>query len=182
MDVQLDISVKSPYSPDNNGVFKALGGKYDRNNNRWLLPKDDDSRDKLKELFGAQNCNVIALVTSKDLASVGKQLKLGGHVVANWDERQSRVSLAKTGVELLAGGWDDAASAARQTPCLSGPDPVLHVVVKRDFAERHGLPVVKELPDEDDANPWAVIPDSDLIAELQNRGYQVERIRPRRSF
>jgi hypothetical protein len=139
------------------------------------LPKDDDSRDKLKELFGALNCNVIALVTSKDLASVGKQLKLGGHVVANWDERQSRVSLAKTGVELLAGGWDDAASAASQTPCLSGPDAKLHVVVKRDFANRHGLTVVEELPAEPAENPMEDIPDSDLIAELRNRAYIVER-------
>jgi hypothetical protein len=175
MDVLLDISVKSPYSPDNNVVFKALGGKYDKKDNRWLLPKDDDSRSELEALFGAESCNVIALVTSKDLTTVGKQLKIGGHVVANWDERQNRVSVPKTGVELMAGGWDDAASATSQTPCLSGPDAKLHVVVKRDFAKRHGLTVVEELPAETLENPLADVPDSDLITELRNRGYIVER-------
>jgi hypothetical protein len=175
MDVLLDISVKSPYSPDNNEAFKALGGEYDKSDKRWLLPKDDDSRSELDGLFGSDSCNVIALVTSKDLTSVGKQLKIGGHVVANWDERQKRVSLPKTGVELIAGGWDDAASATRETPCLSGPDAKLHVVVKRDFAKRHGLTVVAELPAEPVENPLKDIPDSDLISELRNRGYIVER-------
>ena len=175
MNVLLDISVKSPYSPDNNEKFKHLGGEYDKPSRRWLLPKDDDSRDKLNELFGSESCNVIARVTPKDLATVDNQLKLGGHVVANWDQRQKRVSLAKAGVELQSGGWDDAASAAHQTPCFSGPNAVLHIVVKRDFATKHGLTVVEELPYEHLDNPLAVYSDADLQAELRNRGYVIDR-------
>ena len=181
MEIFMLISVHSPFSPDNNEVFKLLGGKFDRPNERWLLPKNDDSRSKLEELFGAESRNVIARVTQKNLTSAGKQLQLGGHVVAEWDDRWNRVSLANAGVELMAGGWDDAASAAHQTPFLSGPDAVFHIVVKSDFANRRGLTVVEELPDEIVENPLRPYADSDLQTELENRGYIVTRA-PRRQY
>lgn len=172
LEILRNISIRCPFSPKNNEAYKALHGQYEKTPKRWLVPDNADSRSKLNELFGAASPSVVVSITPKDLIVCGSQVQLSGYVAASWDERKNCVHLPE-GVDLVAGGWDQAASAASKTPCLSGPDAVLHVVVRRDYAESHDLKIVEELVDEPVSNPLAQYADSDLRTELEKRGYGI---------
>jgi hypothetical protein len=78
------------------------------------------------------------------------------------------------GVEVIGGEWDEAASAAHMEPHLSSPDAVLHVVIRRSMADKHGLVIVRELENQPVQNPLSPYADSDLQVELEGRGYRVE--------
>jgi hypothetical protein len=170
------ISVKTPYHPLNNTAYKKVGGKYDKTgpSPRWVLPDNDDSWDLLHKLFGAKGLIVVAAVDGKRLTTTGNQLVLDGYLVAKWDTYKSCIRLAD-GFVLVEGSWDETASATAQAPCLSPGDAKFHGVVRRDFALKNGLAIVEELGEEVLINPLSVFTDAELITELRNRGYRVEK-------
>jgi hypothetical protein len=170
------ISVKTPFHPLNNAEYKKVGGKYDKTgpSPRWVLPDNDDSWDLLHKLFGAKGLIVVAAVDGKCLTTTGNQLVLGGYLVAQWDTRKSCIRVAE-GVVLVDGIWDEAASATAQAPCMTPADTKFQVVVRRDFALKNGLAIVQELGEEVLINPLSVFTDAELIQELRNRGYRVEK-------
>ena len=168
------ISVKGPYHPLANESYKKAGGKYDKIGRRWILPDTVQSWDLIDELFGHSSMLVLAEVNGKLLATTGNQLVIDGYVVATWSTYKSCIILAE-GVYLVEGSWDDAASAAAQAPCLTAGDAKYHLVVRSDFAMRHGLQIVEELGEQILTNRLSVFSDAELIAELRNRGYRVER-------
>ena len=170
------LAIYSPNSLQNNEHYKLLGGHFDSLNQRWLVPNGATAQFKIAELFGQASPSVIACVTPKDLVACGCQLQTGGYVTANWDERNNSVWLHE-GVEVLKGAWDLAASTTSKVPSLSSADDVLTVVLRRDFAEKHGLESVEELPEEDVTSPLSRYADNDLQSELENRGYRVAKRR-----
>lgn len=170
----MGFSIRYPYNPNNNEALKKLGGRYDGLARRWIVPNNEASQKKIEELFGAGSPNVVACVTKKNLTASGNLVALGGYVVASWDDRNNCVRLPD-GVELVEGSWDTTASATLKQPCLAGVAPAVHVVVRRDFAETHGLGIVEELVGQVPKNPLAPFADSDLQTELKDRGYRVER-------
>jgi hypothetical protein len=76
----------------------------------------------------------------------------------------------------VGGTWDETTSAAHTVPCLSDPDAVLHVAVRRAMADKHGLVIIKEVENQPVQNPLAVYSASDLQVELEGRGYRVEQL------
>lgn len=169
LEILKNISIHSPYSRKTNEDYKSLGGHFDKPGRRWLVPDNAESRSKLDELFGTVSPSVIANVTQKDLVACGSQLHHGGYLVATWNDERKCVQLAE-GVDFVSGSWDLAASASSKMPCLSGPDAELNIVVRRDYAEKHGLSIIEELIDEPVANPLARYADFDLKAELEGGG------------
>lgn len=168
------LGIYGPYSEENNKAYKALGGYFDKPNRRWLVPDNPAAKAKIIDLFGDSGPSVIVSVTGKQLVSCGAQLQHGGYVAASFDERKNLVWLPD-GAELVSGAWDLAASTAAKTPCLTDPDAVIHIVVRRDYAAKHGLTIVEEIPEAPNSNPFAPYPDADLIAELVRRGYRAEQ-------
>ena len=169
------LAIYGPYSESNIKDYKALGGYFDKpNERRWLVPNDVPAKAKLVDLFGDSSPSVIVSVTGKHLVTCGGQLQHGGYVAASFDDRKNLVWLPD-GVELVSGAWDLVASTAAKTPCLTDPDAVIHIVVRRDYAAQHGLKIVEELPEAPNTNSLARYADGDLIAELVRRGYRVEQ-------
>lgn len=168
------LAILGPYSENNNKDYKSLGGYFDKPNRRWLVPNDVPAKDKLVELFGDSSPSVIVSVTGQQLVSCGAQLQHGGYVAASFDDRKNQVWLPD-GVELVSGAWDLAASTAAKTPCLTTPEAVIHFVARRDYADKHGLQIVEELPDAPNTNSLARYADGDLITELARRGCRVEQ-------
>lgn len=172
--VPAGIAVHGPFNMKNNTAYKSLGGRYDRLGRRWILPNNEDTWRKLAELFGEETPIVIVVIPSGLLTISSEQLQFGGYVIASWNTRKGCVQIAE-GVELVGGVWNEGASAAVKVPCLSGPDAVLHVAVRRAMADKHGLVIIKELENQPIQNPLAPFADSDLRVELEGRGYRIER-------
>jgi hypothetical protein len=169
------IAVSGPCHPQNNAEYKKVGAKYDKTGPRWVLPDSVDSWNLLHKLFGTKGLIVVTAVDGKHLTTTGNQLVLDGYLVAKWDTYKSYIRLTE-GFVLVEGSWDEAASATAQAPCLSPGDAKFHAIVRRDFASRHGFPIIEELGEEVLINPLSVYPDAELITELKNRGYRVEQV------
>ena len=167
------IAITSPFNPKNNEVFKALHGHFEKEGRRWILPNTAECRAKLAEMFGKESPNVVAKVTERDLIVYDSHLLLGGHVVASWDDRNNTIRMP-AGVEIATGAWDVAASNEQKQPCLT-VDSTLKIVVRKAFAETHGLDIEEQLDDEELPNPLQPFADTDLRVELENRGYRVEK-------
>lgn len=172
--VPAGIAVHGPFNEKNNATYKSLGGRYDRLGRRWILPNNEDALRKLAELFGEESPIVIVVIPLGLLTIFSEQLQFGGYVIAAWNAHKGCVQMAE-GVEVVGGTWDEAASAAHKVPCLSDPNAVLHVVVRRAMADKHGLVIIKELENQPVQNPLAVYSASDLQVELEGRGYRVEQ-------
>jgi hypothetical protein len=171
--IPIGIAVHGPYNEKNNTEYKSLGGRYDRKGRRWILPNNKDSWRKLDELFGEESTNAIVVILPGILTAYSGQLQFGGYVIAAWNASKGCVQMAD-GVEVIGGEWDEAASAAHMEPHLSSPDAVLHVVIRRSMADKHGLVIVRELENQPVQNPLSPYADSDLQVELEGRGYRVE--------
>jgi hypothetical protein len=172
--IPIGIAVYGPYNEKNNTEYKSLGGRYDHKGRRWILPNNKDSWRKLDELFGEESPSAIIVILPGILTAYSGQLQFGGYVIATWNAHKGCVRMAE-GVEVIGGEWDEAASAAHFEPRLSSPDAVLHVVIRRSMAQKHGLVIIEELKNEPLQNPLMVFADSDLQVELEGRGYKVER-------
>lgn len=172
------LGIYGPYSESNRSIYKKLGGHYDGTGGRWLVPDTAANRAVIEGMFGSPGPSVIAELPDTCLDVDGQRLAHGGYVVATWHTTHKRVNLLP-GVELAAGSWDLAASEAKGAPCFSGPGAILNVVLRQDYALRHGLKVVEELGEETAVNPLTPYADSDLRAELEARGY---RVRPVSAF
>jgi hypothetical protein len=173
--VPAGIAVHGPFNEKNNAAYKSLGGRYDRLGRRWILPNNEDSWRKLAELFGEESPTVIVVIHPRMLTIFHEQQQFGGYVIATWNTRKGCVQTAE-GVEVVGGTWDETTSAAHTVPCLSDPDAVLHVAVRRAMADKHGLVIVKEVENQPNQNPLAPYADSDLQVELEGRGYRIERL------
>jgi hypothetical protein len=173
--VPAGIAVHGPFNENNNAFYKSLGGRYDRLGRRWILPNNEDAWRKLAELFGEESPIVIVVIPPGLLTIAYEQLQFCGYVIATWNTRKGCVHTPE-GVEVVGGTWDEAASAAVKVPCLSDPDAVLHVAVRRAMADKHGLVIIKELENQPNQNPLAPYADSDLQVELEGRGYRVEQL------
>jgi hypothetical protein len=173
--VPAGIAVYGPFNEKNNTEYKSLGGRYDRLGRRWILPNNEDAWRKLAELFGEESPIVIVVIPPGLLTIACEQLQFGGFVIATWNSRKGCVQTAE-GVEVVGGVWDETASAAVKVPCLSNPDAVLHVAVRRAMADKHGLVIIKEVENQPVQNPLAPYADSDLRVELEGRGYHVEHV------
>lgn len=173
--VPAGIAVQGPFNDKNNTTYKSLGGRYDRLGRRWILPNNDESWRKLAELFGEESPIVIVVIPPGLLTISSEQLQFGGYVIAAWNNRKGCVQMAE-GVEVVGGTWDEATSAIHTVPCLSDPDAVLHVAVRRAMADKHGLVIVREVENQPVQNPLAPYADSDLQVELEGRGYSVEQV------
>ena len=168
------LAIYGPYSESNNAAYRKLGGHYDRTNRRWLVPDTAGNRAFIEGMFGSSNRSVIAEIPDTCLDCDGERLVHGGYVLATWQNTdRKRVNLLP-GVKLAAGSRDLAASEAKGMPCFDGPGAVLHVVLRQDYALRHGLKVVEELGEETAVNPLTHFADCDLVPELEARGYRVE--------
>ncbi len=174
------IAISSPYNPKNNEFFKALHGHFEKEGRRWILPNTAECKSKIAELFGMESPNVVARVTEPDCTICDKQLVIGGYVVASWDDRNNTIRIP-TGVEIDTGAWDVVASKTMKHPCLT-VDSTLKIVVRKAFAETHGLDIEEELVDMEVEvpNPLRTCADSELWKELEKRGYLVEM--PMKSF
>ena len=173
IDLQFGIAISSPFNPQNNEDFKQLHGHFVPADRRWVLPRTVESKAKLAELFGAKSPDVVAKVTEHDLSVCKNQLVLGGYLVAQLDDRHNTIRMP-AGVEIATGAWDVAASNEKKHPCLT-VDSTLKIVVRKAFAETHGLDIEEELDDEELPNPLQPFADTDLRVELENRGYRVEK-------
>ena len=174
------IAISSPYNPKNNEVFKELHGHFDSANRHWILPNTAECKAKLAEMFGKESLNVVANVTNQELSICDNQLVLGGHVVARFHERYNTIKMLE-GVEIATGAWDVVASTEQKHPCLI-VGSTLKIVVRKDFAEAHGLEIEEvlddieeELGDEEVRNPLRLYTNSELAEELERRGYRVEK-------
>ncbi len=173
--IPIGIAVHGPFNEQNNAIYKSLGGRFDRLGRRWILPNNEEVWLKLAELFGEDGPIVIVVIPPRMLTIFHGQLQFGGYVIAIFNTQKGCVQVAE-GVEVVGGKWDEAASAARNTPYVSNPNAVLHVVMRRSMAEKHGLTIIKELENQPIPNPLAPYADSDLQVELESRGYKVEEI------
>jgi len=169
------IAVRGPYSAQNNEAYKSVGGIYDRGGRRWILPDNEVSWQLLHDLYGAEGPIVLTEIEPTCFTISGSQWQLGGYVVARWDTRKGRIQIFD-GVELIKGEWDQAKSASLGTPCLMAGDSVFQIQVRHDFAVTNWLEIVEELGEQKSKNPLAEFSDDDLKAELEDRGYKVERI------
>lgn len=172
--VPAGIAVHGPFNENNNTAYRSLGGRYDRLGRRWILPNNADTWRKLDELFGEESPSAIVVILPGILTVSSGQLQFGGYVIATWNTHKGCVQMAE-GVEVIGGEWDEAASAAHMEPRLSSPDAVLHVVIRRSMADKHGLVIIEVLENEPLHNPLLIFADSDLQVELEGRGYKVER-------
>jgi hypothetical protein len=108
------------------------------------------------------------------LTDCSGQLQFSGYVIATRNAHKGCVRMAE-GFEVIGGEWDETASAAHLEPRLSSPDAVLHVVIRRSMADKHGLVIIEVLDNEPIQNPLLMFADSDLQVELEGRGYKVAR-------
>ena len=173
IEVPSGLAISSPFNPKNNEVFKELHGHFERDGRRWILQPTVECKSKIAELFGEESPNVVARVTEHDFSICDKQLVLGGYVVASWDDRNNTIRMP-AGVEIATGAWDVAASNEKKHPCLT-VGSTLKMVVRKDFAETHGLDIEEELDEVEVKNPLRPYADSDLKVELEHRGYRVEK-------
>lgn len=168
------IAIYSPFNLKNNEFFRKLHGQYDKFGRRWILPENPETESEIATLFGKPSSNVVARVPKNELIIRDNQLVHGGYLAASWDERNNSIKMP-VGVEIATGSWDLVASAENQHPCIAGGDGSLKVVVRKDYAENHGLQVMEELGFDQFSNPLEPFSDADLQVELENRGYRVER-------
>lgn len=173
--VPAGIAVHGPFNEKNNAAYKSLGGRYDRLGRRWILPNNEDTWRKLAELFGEESQIVVVVISQGMLSVYSEQLHFCGYVIATWNTRKGCVQMAE-GVELVGANWDEVASATNKAPCLSDPDAVMHVAIRRAMAEEYGLFIIKELENQPVQNPLAAYSASDLQVELEGRGYRVEQV------
>jgi hypothetical protein len=177
IEVPSGIAIHSPFHPKNNGDFRDLHGHFERESRRWLLPPNALSESKIAELFGKESPNVVAQVTPNDLTVVENHLVIGGYAIAHFDARSNCVRMPD-GVEIASGEWDVAASIENKYPWMVGSSITLKVVVRKDFAETHGLKIEEELGYQVFKNPLQPFADSDLKEEIEKRGYRVEKPKP----
>ena len=178
--VPVGIAVSSPFNSKNNEVFKGLHGRFDPPGRRWILPPTAESKAKIAELFGEDSPDVVARVMARDLKICDNQLVLSGYVVAGLDERTNSIRM-QAGVEIATGAWDDVASREHHHPCMAGSDFSVKVVVRQNFAETHGLKIEEFLGYRQVRNPLQIFSDSDLQAELESRGFRVEKNPPQKN-
>lgn len=163
------ISIVAPYSETNNAKFRNRGGKYDRSSG-WVFADAPASRELISELWGDESPLCVVRIPLGDAKSCGNQEMLGGYVLASRRGRDYRVELAD-GVTLMEGSFCGSGGSVKN-PCVTWDgDVVLHVVVRRSFAERNNLTIV-ESEDQPvaDSNPLADYSDDQLLAEIKRRG------------
>jgi len=172
-DVPFGIAIASPFHPKNNDEFRRLHGHFEKEGHCWILPPTVESKLKIAELVGKKSPNVVAKVPKHDLSVCDSHLVLGGHVAASWDERKKTIRIP-AGVEIASGAWDTIASEEKKYPCLT-VESTLKMVVRKDFAETHGLDIEEELDEVEVTDSLRHYPDSAIKVELEHRGYRVER-------
>jgi hypothetical protein len=132
------IFIRSPYSTRNNEVWRELGGKY--KDDKWGIPDTPTARERIAEMFGAKSDSVAVLVDSR-LIPDGGIIQIGGYVLAQRRGRDYAVQLAQ-GVTLHNGRLPSSGgSRANPRVCADDGEAVFRVIVREDFAKRHGLPL-----------------------------------------
>jgi hypothetical protein len=161
------IAVESPYSKANNETFRGLGGKFDRESGRWILPRTETTKDMIAKLFGGESPLATVEVTQADITEIGNQWQHGGYVIATRRERDDSV-FAPAGVQLAAGSWAPS-GGSQANPRVTGTDLSITVVVRQSYADREKLTIIAT-HDQPLDNPMAPYADADLIAECRRRG------------
>lgn len=172
----------APYHPSLPERAKALGGRW--NGRAWQFDVRDEAR--VRELArsiygtdGADNPELVTIrvtITGREAAS--QEFWLAGRLIARRPGRDLPVRLGD-GVVVVEGAFPRRAGSAKH-PELGGEGVVLEVrdVPRPAVPERPNVQIVAvEVPGgaSTDPDPLAAIPDDQLIAALERRGYVVIR-------
>jgi hypothetical protein len=137
------IEIRGPYSEENNKRFRSIGGKFSRDLG-WQLPQSPASEDLISELFGKESETVVIEVPMNAGFPTYKQtLQMEGYVLASRRGRDTSVSLAP-GVKVFSGSFTSRGGSAKSPAVTWNEGTILHVAVRREFAESHEFAIVPD--------------------------------------
>ena len=162
------ITVKCPYSLTNNRLFKEKGGRWDAVCKQWVFDRTATTMDMITELFGNPSQLVIARVPLDRITDYGKQLQVGGYVVATRYRHNTPVEVP-IGVQVEKGHWQDMGGSPAEPRVTGDKDMSITVVMHESYAKREKLEIIEH--DTTPTNPLEYFEDNDLFEELHRRGW-----------
>lgn len=162
------ISINAPYSATNNVIYRSRGGKFSKDTSAWVFAKSQAVETMITDLWGKDSALVQVEISGEDdqIEKTKNEWMLKGYKIASRRGRDCRVETPE-GVQLAQGIWERSGGSVKNPRVGSASGLVLHVVVRRSFAEREGLKIIAE---DTEFNPLAQFTDEELINEIKRRG------------
>lgn len=137
IEVDGELVVTGPFSPDNNEAWRGCGGKF--SNGSWRMPDTPANREAIARRFGAKSPLVDVLVEAAKLRD-GSVVQIGGYVLASRRGRDYAVRMPD-GVSLESGSFSASGGSVKSPRVCAGSDVVFRLRCRQDFATRVGLPL-----------------------------------------
>lgn len=144
------VFISAPFCQQNNVIFRNKGGKF--LSNKWVFPDTETVSEMIRELFGlSTELVVIKIAKSHDLLKAGGgEYVVGGYKVASRRFRDSAVEWP-LGTWLISGNIPSSGGSQKNPAVQADDDSTFGVVVRRDFAEKNGLEIIKRASQNTDA-------------------------------
>lgn len=167
--------ILGPYNPANHKAYKLHNGTLDatktsQGQKPWKFAATPATDEMIVGLFGERSPLACALLKDSDISKGEARWRIGGYLLAATEGRDRGVKIP-TGVRLEQGSWLPS-GGSMQYPTIEDDGVVLSVVVRREFAERHGLEIIAEDASSQPAeiSPLTRASNEDLLAECRRRG------------